>query len=125
MKVIKLVKNTIVDGPGIRTSLYLSGCSHMCRNCHNPSSWDVDCGTEMPTEQVVTDILSCDTKGLTITGGDPLFQVNAVIELCKMIKKIKPEMDVWLYTGYLFEDIYLSDIHKEVLQYIEDRKSVV
>lgn len=120
MKYLNILDCDIVDGNGIRVALFVSGCSHHCKGCHNPESWDAFNGKEF-TEETVDKLLTLLDRdyvdGITITGGDPLMLGNRyeVTKLCKLLKEKFPNKTIWLYTGYEFEEIEAL----EVLQYID------
>lgn len=120
MKYLNILDCDIVDGNGIRVSLFVSGCSHHCKGCHNPESWDAFNGKEFTQETVdkLLTLLDRDyVDGITLTGGDPLMLGNRyeVTKLCKLLKEKFPNKTIWLYTGYEFEEIEAL----EVLQYID------
>lgn len=106
-KVLDIIKGTTVDGPGLRTSIYLSGCSHHCPECHNPQSWDPDNGNSMTLDEILR-IIEDEDFNVTLTGGDPLFNPEAIKPLLEKIKENR--RNVWLYTGYLWDDIISSNI---------------
>ena len=97
-------KGSIVDGPGIRTVLYLQGCEQRCDGCHNASTWNIDEGKTVPIDVLCKEIITKSmTKKITISGGEPLLQTPAVLEL---IKKLKcHNFNICLYTGYELEDV--------------------
>ena len=105
------IKNMdIANGPGFRVSLFVSGCTHKCKGCFNPETWDFNYGNKF-TEEVERDLLYyCKKpyiKGLSILGGEPLHPEN-VIDVSRIIYNFKcefPEKDVWLYSGYTYEYI--------------------
>jgi anaerobic ribonucleoside-triphosphate reductase activating protein len=111
MKYLKIDKNNINNGDGLRVVLWVSGCSNNCDECFNQVSWNPNNG-EPFTDEVIEDILSTikqkHIKGITLTGGDPFFPLNRInkelLKLCKLIKEI-PNKTIWAYTGYLYEDI--------------------
>ena len=70
--VLKVIRGTTVDGPGFRTSIYLSGCSHRCKGCHNPQSWDPNLGEHFSLNDLM-DIVNEEDFVVTLTGGDPIF----------------------------------------------------
>lgn len=98
----------IANGPGVRTSLFVSGCTHHCRNCFNAEAWDFNYGKPF-TEEVIQDILkSCGPQyvaGLSLLGGEPMEPVNqrGLVILVRHFKKLFPEKTVWCYTGYTYE----------------------
>ncbi|MCH5228720.1 MAG: anaerobic ribonucleoside-triphosphate reductase activating protein [Muribaculaceae bacterium] len=103
--VLNIIKGTTVDGPGLRTSIYLAGCPHHCEGCHNPQSWDSNSGTEFHLEEILR-VIEEEDFDVTITGGDPLLYPEA-LEI--LIEKIKEKgRNVWVYTGYTWEEILSS-----------------
>jgi len=110
MNYLKLYKNTVADGPGVRVSLYVSGCRNHCPGCHNPDSWDFSSGSEM-TVSVVNELLESMDKtwiaGLTICGGEPMEPENQefLVNLVKLVHTKFPTKTIWCYTGYEFEDL--------------------
>lgn len=103
ISVLKVVGNTAADGPGLRTSVYLAGCSHHCPGCHNPQSWNIKNGTEVEIDDLVKEIESYGNKKVTITGGDPFYQeVPLTYLLSKLYTK---DYNIWVYTGYEFEEL--------------------
>lgn len=104
LRVLQIVPGTSVDGPGLRTSVYLAGCSHACPGCHNPSSWDFSGGEEMTAEQVAEVVLSHGFN-LTLTGGDPFLHsdLDSLQQLVRLVKAAG--LNVWIYTGFTFEQL--------------------
>ena len=101
---------SLVDGPGIRTVLFLQGCNVHCKGCHNQSAWDIKKGKTIEiTELAELLIANCRNKKLTISGGEPLMQENAVLALIKQLK----DFDITLYTSYDYEEI-----NPEIIQYL-------
>ncbi len=120
MNYLNILDCDIADGEGIRIALFLSGCSHKCKSCHNPESWNCNSGepfTDKIKEKLIQLLDRPYIDGLTLTGGDPLFENNReeVTKLCKEIKTIFPNKTIWLYTGYVYEEISNLDI----LNYID------
>lgn len=104
LRVLQIVPGTSVDGPGLRTSVYLAGCSHRCPECHNPSSWDFHAGTEMDVD-ALADIVIAHGFNVTLTGGDPL-QTPDPGALLRLVLRLKAEgLRIWCYTGYTFEEL--------------------
>ena len=108
------IKNCdIANGPGVRVSLFVSGCTHRCKGCFNEVAWDFDYG-EPFTEAVMDSILEMlrpsYIRGLTLLGGEPFEPQNqsAVVQLLRKIKKEMPEKSIWAFSGYLFDKDILS-----------------
>ncbi len=119
MKYLNILDCDIVDGSGVRVTLFVSGCTHRCKGCQNPESWACNNGEEFTKEieDKIIELLSRDyIDGLTLSGGDPLFVPNrdAIFNLCKRIKEKLPNKTIWLYTGYDWEDINSLDLLKYV-----------
>ena len=98
------------NGDGLRVVLWLSGCSHHCYNCQNPQTWNPNNGIpfDEDAKQEIFEELSKDyISGITLSGGDPLYQENVsqVLSLIKGIKEKFPDKTIWLYTGYTYEQI--------------------
>ncbi|MEE0409368.1 MAG: anaerobic ribonucleoside-triphosphate reductase activating protein [Clostridia bacterium] len=100
----------IANGEGVRTSLFVSGCTHHCKNCFNKIAWDFNYGKEF-TESVEDDILkSCEPdyiSGVTLLGGEPFEPENQprLLEFLKKFKEMYPEKNVWCYSGYTYEEL--------------------
>lgn len=109
--IIKVDNYDIGNGPGIRVTVWVAGCSHHCPGCHNPSTWKWKQGTPL-SDTIIQKILNtCDSPhiaGLSISGGDPLFIKNreGIAYLCKAFKeRFKQTKSIWLWTGYLYDEI--------------------
>ena len=103
----------IADGIGVRTTLFVSGCTHHCRDCFQPETWDFDYGdpfTEETEEEILEALRPSWIQGLSILGGDPMEPENqeALLPFLKRVKAELPEKDVWLYTGYRLESVSAS-----------------
>lgn len=106
---------------GCRVVLFISGCIHHCKGCQNPHTWDFNGGKlfDDVAKKFLFDSLSKDyIKGLTLSGGDPLCSYNDVLELCKEVKKLFPNKDICIYTGYTLEQLIKLDM-SEILDYID------
>ena len=125
------IKNCdIANGPGVRVSLFVSGCTHHCPGCFNQVAWDFDYGqpfTQQTSDEILKLLAPGYIKGLTLLGGEPFEPENqpAVVELLRQIKSKYPEKTIWAFSGYLFDrDIlpgHLGDpeITREYLGYLD------
>lgn len=122
LRLLKTFKETIVDGVGLRYSLYFSGCSHACPGCHNEYSWNPNNGTKLTYEilqKIVNEINENSLlDGITISGGDPLFNPKDMIKVLKFLKE-KTQKNIWMYTGYTLEDIKKDELRKKCLKYVD------
>ena len=110
-------ENDIANGPGVRTSLFVSGCRHHCKGCFNPETWNFSYGqpfTQNEIDYIIEATMPSFVEGLTLLGGEPFEPENqeALIELLKQFKKKIPNKKVWCYTGFSFENELLPKIHK-------------
>ena len=114
-----IVGDSIVDGPGIRTTFFCQGCPHHCEGCHNPETWDFGCGTTVPVEDLV-DIVRANPlcRGVTFSGGEPFAQSKGFAKLARLLKE--KGYEVASYSGYTFEELLSgSDDQKELLSVID------
>ena len=108
LRVAGILNESIVDGPGIRTVVFFQGCPRHCEGCHNPSTLPFEGGTEYTAAALAQDVAARLTplhRGITLSGGDPLAQADGVLEFLHEIKKLKPDLSVWCYTGYVYNDV--------------------
>ena len=117
--IMDIIDGTVVDGPGFRLSIYSAGCSHKCKGCHNPQSWDMANGKEMSEDELMK-IITDSPWNVTFSGGDPFFQAEAFSKLAERIKK-ETTKTIWCYTGYTLERILQENAlwHKELLRNID------
>lgn len=114
MNYAEIKKNDIANGPGVRTTLFVSGCTHHCKGCFNSQAWDFNCG-EPFTEQVegyIIETMKPDfVSGLTLLGGEPFEPVNqrGLLPLLKKVKKAYPDKTIWCFTGYIYEKDLLKE----------------
>lgn len=107
LRIAGTVNDSIVDGPGIRFTVFVQGCPHNCRGCHNPQTHDFNGGTITDTEELLEKIKSNPLlDGVTFSGGEPFCQAEALASLGKEIKKLG--LNIVTYTGYTFEQLYSS-----------------
>lgn len=114
----------ISNGDGVRTSLFVSGCNHHCKGCFNECAWDFSYGDEFTSDVFIKISESLDSyyiSGLTILGGEPLDpnNINEVCSIVKGIKNIHKDKSIWIYTGYLYEDLINIPIFNEICEYID------
>ena len=114
-----IVSDSIVDGPGIRTTIFCQGCPHHCEGCHNPETWDFGCGTLVPVEDLVEVVQSNPLcRGVTFSGGEPFAQAAGFAKLAKLLKE--KGYEIASYSGYTFEALLEgSDDQKELLASID------
>lgn len=130
MNYAEIKYNDIANGPGIRTSLFVSGCTHACKGCFNQIAWDFNYGKPF-TEDTINDIIesmrSDYVQGLTLLGGEPFEHTNqqGLLPLLRAVKRFLPDKDIWCFTGYLFDKDICEDMcakweeTKEMLSYID------
>lgn len=118
----KIEKYSIANGTGIRCVLWCSGCLVHCKGCQNPHTWCFDGG--MPFDKVAMQEL-CEAldkpyiQGLTLSGGNPMDNIPEVLHICCTVKEKFPNKDIWLYSGYTFEQLQQSEIAMRVLEYVD------
>ena len=96
--------DSIVDGPGLRAVIWTQGCNHNCKGCQNPQTHDLCGGYEADTDDIAKNIQKLKLhRGVTLSGGEPFMQSEALIEVAKVCKA--NNLDVWAYTGYTFEEL--------------------
>ena len=113
-----LQKDSVVDGPGIRTVIWTQGCPHHCPFCHNPETHSFEGGTIVPVQDIIEEIKSLELQdGITFSGGDPMMQPLACLEIAKKCKELG--YNVWCYTGFLFEELLNKPDCLEFLNYVD------
>ena len=129
MHYANIKNNDIANGPGVRVSLFVSGCTHHCKGCFNEVAWDFEYG-EPFTEETICKIIEMlrpnHIKGLTLLGGEPFEPQNqaAIVELLRRVKEAYPDKSIWSFSGYVFEKITSGtlgdwEITKEFLSYLD------
>ncbi len=108
-----ITKDDMLNGDGLRVVLWTAGCTHCCDGCQNPITWDVAGGIpfdEKAEEELFDDLKPDYITGITFSGGDPLhpFNRDEVLRLAKKVKETYPNKTVWVYTGYLWEEVIKS-----------------
>ena len=120
MNYAQIRKMDISDGPYIRVGFYVQGCTHHCKGCYNQETWDFDGGKEWSeeTNEKIIEFMKPDyIKGLSLLGGDPICvherDPEILLSLVKRVKELYPDKTIWLWTGYLFEDIVNLSLNEE------------
>lgn len=116
MRVIDIVPGTTVDGPGLRTSIYFAGCTHCCPDCHNPHTHSPSAGRAVSVDDLM-DIVEEHGFDVTFTGGDPMFQAEAILPLAQAL--VERGFRIWCYTGYTYEQVMASRSMRRLLDYID------
>ncbi|EDT73809.1 anaerobic ribonucleoside-triphosphate reductase activating protein [Clostridium butyricum] len=119
----KIKFNDVANGPGLRLSLFTSGCTHHCKGCFQPETWNFKNGESFTLETQKYIIEKSENKyiaGLSLLGGDPLDNVDGILPLLQEYRKtFAATKSIWLWTGYLFEEILKDDFKSEVLPFID------
>ena len=128
MNYADIKKIDVANGPGVRVSIFVSGCNHHCKNCFNQETWDFNYGkefTEETIEEIIDALKPSHIKGLTLLGGEPLESVNqqGLLPLVKKVKEIYPDKSIWCYTGFLFDRDVIGKMYKN--QYTRDLFSYI
>lgn len=115
-------KTDVANGPGVRVSLFVSGCTHHCKGCFNREAWDFGYGkpyTEQVEEEILNALAPDYIRGLSVLGGEPFEEANrpAVLSLLLKVKERYPEKDIWCYSGY--------DYEKDMLRWIAEGREEV
>ena len=113
----------VANGPGVRASIFVSGCTHNCKNCFNKEAQDFNYGnlyTKEVENKFMKYVLDDNIKGVSILGGEPLMQTmdDSLLNLLKRIKK-ETNKEIWLWSGYTYEEAILSEKRKEILNYVD------
>lgn len=117
IRLMRVVVDTTVDGPGWRSSVYCAGCRHACPGCHNPETWSFEVGESVSVDDVLAQL--AQTEGnITFSGGDPMYQAPAFTELARRIRE-ELHRTIWCYTGFLFEQVLADPVMSQMLPYLE------
>ncbi len=124
MRYHNITTDDMKNGDGLRTVLWVAGCEHHCKSCHNPITWDPNGGVKFninTLNELVSKLDKDYISGLTISGGDPLFpsNVSTVLMICQFYKHKFRNKTLWIYTGYKWEDIINDKIIFKILQYTD------
>ena len=131
MNVCDILTADHANGPGMRISVFVSGCRNHCAGCFNPETWDFSYGKEYTpfmTRAIINELKKPEYQGLTILGGEPFEPENqqGLIDLIRSVKQELPGKDIWMYTGYSYEDLLPGGIrHYDVTDEIMDALDVL
>ena len=120
MNYLKFTKDDMLNGRGVRLTLWVAGCNHECPKCQNPETWDPSAGklfTALEGDDILRELSKDYISGLTLTGGDPLFPANRITltHICKVCKEEHPDKNIWCWTGYNYEQV--KDL--PIMEYID------
>lgn len=118
IKILDIIEDTTVDGPGFRISIYCTGCKHACAHCHNPQTWSFNQGREASTKELLDVITANPYANVTFSGGDPMYQAEGFAELAQAIKSCTKK-NIWCYTGFTFETLLKMPKQRALLEYID------
>lgn len=120
MKISGIIYDSIVDGEGIRNTLFISGCHHKCKNCQNPQTWNFNYGEEFTIDRQMEFIDKCKRNilldGITISGGDPMYSAKELTIFLKKFKIECPNLNIWIYSGFKYEEIIKNKDMNELLE---------
>lgn len=106
IRIAGYVNDSIVDGPGIRFTIFTQGCGHHCFNCHNPETWAFDKGSLIEIDDLINKIKTNPLlQGISLSGGDPLYQVSSCLELVKKVLDFNKNLNIIIYTGFTIEEL--------------------
>ena len=118
VRIAGIVNDSIVDGPGIRLTVFFQGCTHHCLNCHNPETHNLNGGYLIDTNEIINKLKNNPLlDGITLSGGDPMLQRDGVIELTKKCKELG--LNTICYTGYTYEELLKFKDFDKVVEYID------
>lgn len=119
MRYHNITKDDMLNGDGLRVVLWVSGCTHKCKNCHNPVTWDIDGGLlfeQNAKDEIFAELSKPYISGLTLSGGDPLHPANCA-DITAFIGEVKekfPHKTIWMYTGFLWEEVHTLEAVQKV-----------
>lgn len=115
IRLFGIADDSIVDGPGLRYTIFTQGCFHKCIGCHNPKSHNINGGYLKDIEEILSEIIANPLlDGITLSGGEPMLQVEPLVKICKEVKK--RGLNIVIYSGFTYEEIVKDSKKKELLQ---------
>lgn len=123
MNYAAIKKTDIANGPGVRVSLFVSGCRHRCKGCFNSEAWDFNYGNPFTSDTLAEIIDAVDheyIEGFSVLGGEPFEKENrgTVLEVIKALRERFPSINIWCYSGFLFEELRETETSMEILSLI-------
>lgn len=121
MRFFDITSCDVNNGEGVRVTLWVAGCAHHCQGCQNPHTWDFKGGRPFDKnahDYLMSELAKPYIDGLTLSGGDPMYSLDDIVALSKEIKEKIPDKNIWLYTGFTFEEIQSSGM-KKILPYVD------
>ena len=124
MNYADIKKVDVANGPGVRVSLFVSGCTHRCEECFNPETWDFSFGSpfgQAEMEKILSFLAPDHIRGLSLLGGEPFEPENqaAVLELVRLVREKLPQKTIWCYSGYLFEELAAGKVGEHSRELLE------
>ena len=126
MNYASILKCDTANGTGFRVSLFVSGCGRKCPNCFNPEAQNPEFGKPFDStarKKIFDELAKPYCKGLSLLGGDPMSYLGdirkTIISFCKEVKKMFPDKDIWMWTGYTYEELLNDDTAKDIFTYID------
>lgn len=119
MRYAQIRRYDVANGKGIRTTLFVTGCTHKCRNCFNELYQDFEYGdewTEAQTEEIIENLKAEVVSGLSILGGEPFQNAEGILELVKNVKNEVPNKDIWIWSGYTYEELRQDSAKMDLLR---------
>lgn len=104
MKIAGLIRDSLVNGVGLRDVIFMQGCPHHCEGCQNPHTWNPDGGIEMTVDEIVNE-LKDSSNNITLSGGEPFMNKTQLLDLVFKINEEFPNKTIWIYTGYKLEEL--------------------
>lgn len=114
IRIMDITYSSAVDGTGFRDVLFVNYCPHHCKGCQNEQTWDAANGKDASVSEVFKDLTKSSLTNVTFSGGEPFCQPKPLIKLAKMLRAANKT--IWIYTGFLFEDILKDEEKKELLK---------
>lgn len=114
LRIMDITYSSAVDGTGFRDVLFVNYCPHHCKGCHNPETWDEKNGRDVTVDEVFKSLTKSSLTNVTFSGGEPFCQPKPLAALAKML--CKAGKTIWVYTGFLFEDLLADSEKKKLLE---------